>query len=68
MFVLVGVDVGFLTKGLGGKKISLFGEGGCWFMRATWEAKSMRREMTLRLAQSAIADTRSCININPRVG
>ena len=27
MFVLVGVDVGFLTKGLGGKKISVFGGG-----------------------------------------
>ena len=57
MFVLVGVDVGFLTKGLGGKKISVFGGGRCWFMRTTWEAKSMRGDKTLRLAQSVIADT-----------
>ena len=47
MFVLVGVDVGFLTKGLGGKKISVFGRGRCWFMRATWEAKRMRGDKTL---------------------
>ena len=57
MFVLVGVDVGSLTKGLGGKKICVFGGGRCWFMRTTWEAKSMRGDKTLRLAQSVIADT-----------
>ena len=43
MFVLVGVDVGFLTKGLGGKKISVFGRGRCWFMRTTWEAKTISK-------------------------
>ena len=57
MFVLVGVDVGFLTKGLGGKKISVFGGGRCWFMRTTWEAKSMRGIRTLQPDQSVIADT-----------
>ena len=54
MFVLVGVDVGFLTKGLGGKKISVFGRGRCWFMRTTWEAKSMRGDKTFDLPNPSV--------------
>ena len=53
MFVLVGVDEGFLTKGFGGKK-TLFGGGRCWFMRATWEAKSMRGNKTFDLINPSL--------------
>ena len=59
MFVLVGVDGGFLTicisiqKDLEAKT-TLFGGGRCWFMRATWEAKSMRENRPFGLLNPSV--------------